>query len=150
MITLNAIEQYFNDWFKNHLMLNSYFIFEGDFDFNGERNILYPTVNVEWMTSTIVPNSAGDDITNHVFKVTIADTALPDNLRQENNIFSDALQIAEEFLYSIKKTPYFMYGGNTVISKFVDDNPDRTSGIWFNVVIGIKQPSKRCSTPTKE
>ena len=67
MKTLNELKQIIKGYFESHAQINSVYYCD-DFDFNAERSIQYPVVNIEYLNSNI-----NDKLMNHIFKVVIAD-----------------------------------------------------------------------------
>lgn len=143
MKTLNELKQILIDYFQNHAWINSVYYMD-DFDFNAERSIDYPVVNIEYVNSNI-----NDKVFNHFFKVVIADIVEPDNTEQEDNVHSDALQVAEDFFTSLNEIEGVIFNKISSINKFTDDTGDRACGIVFTFTLGVIRPQNRCVIPTK-
>lgn len=142
-MTLNNFKNILLSWFNNHAMINSV-IYCDDWDFNAERNILYPVVNIEFLSSSITGKQQ-----DYNFKIVIADITKPDDTTQEDNVHSDALQIAEDFFAYAANTEGFFFNQTSRLNKFTDDNGDRTSGIVFTITLSSIRPINLCNTPTK-
>jgi len=66
-LTLNQIKKILLAWFQSHADINSTF-YEDDFDFNGERKIIYSVSNIEYVESNINGKQ-----NTHSYKLTLAD-----------------------------------------------------------------------------
>ena len=143
MLTLNQIKIILLAWFNNHAQINSTY-YEDDFDFNAERNILYPVCNIEYLNSVL-----NDKVTSHIFKIVIGDITEPDNHDMEDEVFSDSLQVAEDFFTYLQNFEGFMFNKNATLNKFVDDTGDRVTGVVFTISLGVIRPQNWCDTPTK-
>lgn len=143
MLTLNNLKYILKGWFENHAQINNVFYCD-DFDFNAERNIQYPVANIEYVSSNI-----SNKTINHVFKFVIGDLVKPDDTDMEDNVHSDALQIAEDFYTFLQNYEGFSFNKTSTINKFTDDTSDRAAGIVFTITLSVIRPQNRCSTPTK-
>ena len=143
MKTLNELKLILIDYFKAHALINSVF-YEDDFDFNAERSIDYPVANIEYLNSNISNKSM-----NHNFKIVLADITEPENNEMEDNIHSDALQIAEDFFTYLQNYEGFSFDKSSSINKFTDDTADRTAGIVFTIQLSVIRPQNRCNTPIR-
>ena len=144
MKTLNQLKTILKDWFNNHAMINSVY-YEDDFDFNSERSIDYPVANIEFLSGNI-----NDVEMLYNFKVVIADITKPDDTEMEDNIHSDALQIAEDFFTFLQNYEVgISFNKISTLNKFTDDTGDRTSGIVFTFTLSTIRPQNRCWTPVK-
>jgi hypothetical protein len=142
-MTLNNFKSLLKTWFQNHAQINSVYYCD-DFDFNAERSIDYPTVNIEYLNSAI-----NDKEMNHIFKIVIADITKPDDTEMEDNIISDSLQIAEDFFTYLQNAEGFRFNKTSSLQKFVDDTADRAAGIVFTITLSVIRPQNWCNTPTK-
>jgi hypothetical protein len=143
MKTLNEIKQVFKDYFEDHALINSFFYCD-DFDFNAERGITYPVVNVEFVSSAI-----NGIVMNHTYRVTLASMTPTEDNEAEDNVHSDMMQIAEDLFTYFQNYEGLIYNRIGSINKFTNDTGDRTSGIIFNLTLGSIRPQNRCWTPTK-
>ena len=143
MLTLNQIKKIIKDYFNAHASINSVY-YLSDFDFNAERSIDYPTVNVEYLNSNIT-----NKMMNHSYKVVIGDLCEIDNTEMEDEIHSDCLQIAEDFYTFLQNYEGLYFNKTSSINKFTDDTGDLTSGIVFTITLSVVRPQNWCSTPTK-
>lgn len=142
MLTLNKLKKILKDYFNNHAVINSVF-YEDDFDFNSERNILYPVSNIQYLNSNITNKTI-----NHNYKIVLGDICRPDDSEMEDNIHSDSLQVAEDFFTYLQNYEGLIFNKSSTINKFVDDTGDRTSGIVFTITLSVIRTQNRCSTPT--
>lgn len=143
MKTLNELKQIIKGYFESHAQINSVYYCD-DFDFNAERSIQYPVVNIEYLNSNI-----NDKLMNHIFKVVIADITEADNTEMEDNIHSDSLMIAEDFYTYLQNQEGIIFTKTSSINKFTDDTADRASGIVFTVTLSVIRPQNRCNAPLK-
>jgi hypothetical protein len=142
MKTLNEIKILLKAWFNNHALINSVYYCD-DWDFNSERSINYPVVNLEYLNSNI-----NNTTINHNYKVVIADVVEANNTEMEDNIHSDSLQVAEDFYTYLQNLEGITFNRVSTINKFTDDTGDRASGIIFTITIAVIRPQNRCSAPT--
>lgn len=144
MKTLNEIKIILKDWFNNHAMINSVY-YEDAFDYEAESSIDYPSVNLEFLESNI-----DDRVINYQIQVTISDITKPDNNEMEDNIHSDSIQVAEDFITFLEtQEDKYWFNGVTSFNKFTDDSGDRASGIVFIVTISTIRRLNKCATPTR-
>jgi len=144
MLTLNNIKKILVDWFNNHAQINSVY-YEDDFNCNAERNILYPVCNIEYKYSNI-----NDRTVNHVFLIAIGDITEPDNHDMEDEVYSDSLQVAEDFFTFLQNAELgFWFNKVTTLTKFVDDTGDRVCGVSFYLTISTIRRQNWCDTPIK-
>lgn len=141
MLTLNQIKQLIVGWLNSHAQLNSVY-YEDDFDFNAERNINYPVCNIEYIESNL-----NNKAMNHSFKITLADLINDNIVGIEDEIYSDMLQVAEDFFTWLQNFEGFEASKSTNIQKFVNDTGDRTAGIVFRIILSVIRPQNTCSKP---
>jgi hypothetical protein len=143
MKTLNQIRKIFKTYFEEHALINSSFYVD-DFDFNGERGIVYPVANVEYINSGI-----NGIVMNHNYRITLASMTPTEDNEAEHNVHSDMSQIAEDLFTYFQNLEGLIYNRIGSITPFTNDTGDRTSGIVFNLTLGTIRPQNRCWTPTK-
>lgn len=141
MLTLNQVKVLLKDYFESHAQLKSVF-YQNDFDYNGERSIDYPSANIQYINSDVTGK-----LLNYNYNIVISDITQPENTEMEDNVISDALQIAEDFLSYLEYTEGFIFNGSSSLEPFVDDTGDRTSGISFTVSIGTIRNQNWCNKP---
>lgn len=143
MITLNQIKSKLVTFFKNHAQVNT--VFYGDnYNFAAENAIVYPAANIEYLQSNLA-----DRKIVHNYKVTICDLDNQNLNQYQDEIFSDCMQIADDF-FSYLYTEYdFEFTKSTSIQNFVDNNRDRTAGLVFTVALAVIRPQNECVTPIK-
>lgn len=142
MKTLNQVKKILKDYFEGHAQINTT-IWGNDVEFNSERQINYPACNIEYLNSDV-----SGKLLNYNFNIVIADIAkLDDDGEMSDNIISDALQIAEDFLSYLEYTEGFIFNGSSSLEPFIDDTGDRTTGISFTVSIGTIRNSNWCNKP---
>jgi len=124
-LTLNQITKILIAWFKNHADINSTF-YEDDFSFNAERNIIYPVTNIEYVESNI---SGKQD--THSSKLTLADLVDENLTGHADEIYSDMILIAQDFIAWASNADEWEFPKTINIQKFIDDTDDRTAGVVF-------------------
>ena len=144
MITLDNIKQILKDYFNSHGQINSVYYCD-DWDFNSERSINYPVVNIEYLNSNISNRTI-----NHNFKIVIGDITESDNTDMEDQVHSQSLQIAEDFYTYLQNYEVGIFFNKvSTLNKFTDDTGDRVSGIVFTVTISAIRSQNICDKPTK-
>lgn len=129
------------DFFKAHKQIND--VCYGDKrDFNANRNLTYPAINIEYMES----NTNGKKLT-HIMNMTLADLADENIEGIEDEIYSDMLLVAEDFFAWAQEQEGFDFNKSVNIQKFVDDMGDRTSGINFKVQLSTIRSQNVCAIP---
>jgi len=141
MLTLNQLKELLKGFFENHSMINSVY-YLSNFDFSAERNISYPVVNINYLSTNMAKKTF-----NHNYKITIADVCESDNYDMEDDIHSDSLQVAEDFFTYLQNYTGLTLKRASTITKFVDDKGDRTSGIVFTLTLEVIRPMNWCNTP---
>jgi len=143
MKTLNQIKHILINYFESHAQIQQV-VYSDDFDFNSNRNLIYPVVNIEYVNTNITTKTS-----NHIFKIVIADKVEVEDSNMEDNVHSDAIQIAEDFISHLERTEGWFLAGTSTINKFTDDTGDRTSGIVFTITLSVVRDKNRCNTPLK-
>lgn len=141
--TLNQLKIMLTTWFNNHAQINTV-VYSNDFDFNADRQINYPVVHIEHLSTNLA-----DVLTNHNYQITIGDITQPNNSEMEDLIVSDAVQIAEDFFTYLENTEGIYFTPTSSLQPFTDDTGDRTCGITMTITIGVARRSNICDTPTK-
>ena len=141
MLTLNQLKYKLIGFFESHAQVKSV-KYEDDFDFNAERNLTYPVVNIEYIDSNIA-----DKMTSHNFKVVLGDLADGNVEGLDDEIVSDMHLIAEDFFTWLQYQNGFSFTRTTNIQKFLDDTHDRVSGIVFRITLSVRRSQNECSTP---
>lgn len=142
MLTLNQAKKLLVDYFVGHAQIKQV-IYGNDVEFNADRQISYPVCNIEYLNSDVTGK-----LLNYNYNIVISDITQPENTEMEDNVISDALQIAEDFLSYLEYTEGFIFNGSSSLEPFVDDTGDRTSGISFTVSIGTIRNQNWCNKPT--
>lgn len=142
-LTLNQIKKILTAWFKSHADINSTF-YEDDFSFNAERKIIYPVSNIEYLESNI---NGKKNV--HSYKLTLADLLDENITGHADEIYSDMMLIAQDFIAWASNADEWEFPKSTSIKKFVDDADDRTAGIVFTFQIETIMALKDCATPSK-
>ena len=141
MVTLNQIKYKLIDFFKKHKQIN-HVSYSESFDFSAERNLSYPAVNIEYMQSSMQGKKM-----IHSFNIVIGDLIDADNGRTDDEIYSDALQITEDFFTYLNEDYSFELSKNSSIQKFADSNGDRVSGVTFTVSLIAMRHQNKCIIP---
>ena len=140
MLSLNQIKSNLLSYFTSHAQVKQ-IVYGDDFKFNGERDLSYPVVNIEFLDASI-----SQKLLNYNFKFVIGDFT-SDNTEQQDEVISDSLLIAEDFFSFLQETEGWVFSKSSSIQKFVDDSGDRVSGIVFRVVLSVVRSQNACSTP---
>lgn len=143
MKTLNQVRNIIKGFFEGHALVNSVHTLQ-DFDFAAERNLEYKVVNIEY-----IDTSNNTNVFTHNFTITIADRTLQDSPVMEDDVVSDSIEIAEDFITWMERTQ-FKFGITTNnLKPFYDTNGDRVAGIVFNVGIDVIRKKNYCDVPSK-
>lgn len=145
-MTLNYITEQIKDYFNSHRLINTVNVTIGDDDLNAINNITYPLVNIQYINSSI------DDTKymSHNFKIIIGDRTSPNVELIDMEIFSDTLQIADDFTGWLDTIYEFDWLRNTSIEPFSDSNVDRVSGVVFTItILAPRLVNSECLTPYK-
>lgn len=144
MLTLNQIKHTLIAWFNNHAQINNV-TYESDFDFNAERNLIYPVVNIEYKYS-----NTSDKLINHLYLITIADLTDPNILGHDDEILNDTTLIAEDFLAWLQSQEEgLIFSKSSSIQPFYSDTHDRVSGITLGVTISVIRSQNTCQIPVR-
>lgn len=143
MLTLNQIKQRLIAWFNSHAQINAV-KYETDFEFNAQRDLLYPAVNIEWQDASIQENA-----TNHNFRILIGDLFDANHPEQAHDVHSDVMQIAEDFFSFLQNEEGWIFSKSTRINQFVDDMGDRVAGVVFVVTLSTVRPQNTCQKPDR-
>lgn len=141
MLTLNQVKKILKDYFEGHAQINDV-IYGNDIEFNAERQINYPACNIEYLNSDV-----SGKLLNYNYNIVIADICEPDNDEMQDNIISDSLQIAEDFISYLEYTEGLIYNGSSSLEPFIDDTGDRTTGVSFTLSIGTIRNQNWCNKP---
>jgi hypothetical protein len=145
MLTINQISKRFIDFFNNHAQINTV-IYADDFDFSAYPDILYRVVHIQSVDTSI----KGKEIMNR-FKFMIADIENPNNENSENEIWSDTLLIADDFLSFFGDDDFeeFILDTDTTIQTFSESGTDRTAGVVFTANVRQVRELNPCAIPVK-
>lgn len=141
MITLNQLKYKLIDFFKNHKQVNEV-SYADNFSFAANRQLVYPVVNIEHLEANVQ-----DKKINHSYNIIIGDLIEAANTQSEDEVISDAMQIAEDFFAWLWEQKEFVFIKSANIQKFSDDNGDRVSGITFRVALSIIRSQNICLNP---
>lgn len=145
-MTLNAITEQLKDYFNNHRLINTVNVTIGDDDLNAINNIIYPLVNIQYINSTI----ENTKYISHNFKIIIGDRTSPNVELIDMEIFSDTLQIADDFTGWLDTIYEFDWINNVSVEPFSDSNVDRVSGVVFTItILSPRLVNSDCLTPYK-
>lgn len=140
-LTLNQIKFLLIEFFEHHGQTNSV-LYCDDFDFNAERNLIYPVTNIEYLESNI----SGKNNT-HSYKIILGDLYDQNIKGHADEIQSDMMKIAEDFFSWAQDFEGFDFQKSVNIQKFVDDTDDRTAGLVFKFQLGTIRSQNTCSIP---
>lgn len=133
-MTLNKIIDELKVYFESHLMINYVVVTNDDDDFNALSDISYPVVNIQYL-DTIVTST----LLTHNFKIIIGDLTNPNIQLIDYNIYSDCIQIADDFFGWLENNFSYDWDKNTTIDNFTDSNVDRVSGIVFPLSLSVRR-----------
>lgn len=143
MKTLNQVRNIIKGFFDNHALVNGVYTLQ-DFDFAAERNLEYKVVNIEYIDTSINTN-----VYTHNFTITIADITLQDSPVMEDDVVSDSIEIAEDFITWMERTQFQLGITTNNLKPFYDTNGDRVCGIVFNTGIDVIRKKNYCDVPAK-
>jgi len=142
-MTLKQITKIIIDFFEAHLMVNSVtkHTVKG---FIGNRDKVYSVANVEFLDSAI-----NGKIRTDSFQITLADLLTPtkDN---EFDIYSDTIEIAEDFFTHLQYNPAFTFNKSVNSQKFSEEDGDIIAGITFKISLQTVRPQNECNIPLVE
>jgi|GEM_PF-4453968 len=144
MLTINQVKLYLIGFFENHLQINTV-VYDSDFNFNAEDDLLYKVVQIQ----PIDPVQVTYNEAVYKFKVVVADIIDPANNDSENDIQSDCISIANDFISYFGDEDFqdFFIDKNINIQTFTEKNGDRIAGCVF--AFGVRQTRlfNPCSIP---
>lgn len=143
MLTLNQIRLKLIQFFQDHAQVNDV-VYADDFEFNAERNLTYPVVNLEFLEASI-----SNKFLNYSFKVVVGDVA-GDDAELQNEVISDSLLTAEDFFSFLQNEEGWSFSKSSRLNPFKDDSGDRVSGVVFTVILSVIRSQNTCATPTKQ
>ncbi len=143
MLSLNQIKNRLISYFSSHAQVNSV-IYGDNFKFAAERNLKYPVANIEWLES----NVSGKTM-NHTFRLILADKTNPNIDAIQDEISSDMLLIADDFMSYLQDTEGWSFIRSSQIVKLTDEYLDRIDGIKFRISLSTIRRQNICVTPTK-
>lgn len=139
MLTLNQLKYRFIHFFENHKQIKQVCYLD-QYNFSAMRNLQYPVVNIEFNQSSIQ-----DKFFVHSFNVFIGDKIQPDNINTEDEIVSDAMQIAEDFFTAFRYDYDMDMKPASNIQAVSDNFGDRVSGIVFTVQVYLGRLYNSCA-----
>src|SRR3990170_7796222 len=131
MLTLTQIKNRLKDYLNNHAQVNSVVVAD-DFEFNAERNLNYPAVNIEYVNADM-----SDKLMIYSFRIVIGDLVSADEPELQLEVHSDCLLIAEDLFSFLQYQDDWLFRKTSSINKFVDDSGDRVSGVEFRINISV-------------
>lgn len=138
---LKEIKNRLVTFFENHAQINDV-VFEDDFDFNAERSLTYPVVNIEWLGS-----NANGKLNTHSYQIVLSDLVDENIKGHEDEIYSDMMLIAEDLFAWLQEQEGFDFKSNVAIKKITDDGDDRTSGLSFTIQLSTIMSQNVCAIP---
>lgn len=143
MITVNQYIKLLENFFGKHKLINTVLI--GDnYEFNANSNVIYPVVNIEYITENLQPANIATQ-----FQITVADLYDPNIRKSEYKIYSDSNQIANDCIsyFGNQYDVDYEVNENISIQKFTEGNDDRTAGCVFVVTFNQFRTSNNCIIP---
>lgn len=143
MITINQYIKVIEGFFNKHNIINTVLV-GNNYDFNAVSNVIYPVVNIEYITENIQPTNIATQ-----FEITIADLFDPNVPKSEYSIYSDCNQIANDCLsfFGNQYDVDYDINENVSIQKFVEGNDDRTAGCVFILTFNQFRTANDCIIP---
>lgn len=142
-MTLNQILTSLKTYFKRHALINGVNVTLDNDDFNALVGVEYPVVNIQYVDTPV-----SYPLSYHTFKITIGDLTSMNIQLLDIEIFSDCVQVAEDFFSWLELQEDYDWNKNTTINPFIDANGDRTSGITFTIVLSsYLQENVECQVP---
>lgn len=130
-------------FFLSHAQVNDV-RYMNDFDFAAQHELNYPAVNINYQGSSVQ-----ERLHSYSFKVHIGDLFDPNVPGIEDQIISDSLLIADDFLSWMQEQMEFEFVQSLSILPFYRAGGDVVSGVWFNVTISTTRRMNTCATPTR-
>lgn len=146
MITVNQYIKLIEDFFSKHNMINTVLV-GSDYDFNAMPDVVYPVVNIEYITQNIQNTTIADQ-----FEITIADLLDENVPKSEYRIYSYCNQIADDtitYFGNQYDVDYDVNENNISIQKF-NNNVDGTAGCVFILTFNQFREANNCITPIDE
>lgn len=143
MLSLNQLKTRIVGFLNSHAQINEV-IWGTDFDFSAERDVTYPVANVEYLDSNI----SGKQM-NHNFKVTLGDLSDPNITGVDDEVVSDQLLVADDFMAWLQQQEGFEFVRNVRIQKLSNSYGDRVSGVEFKITLSVIRRQNECTIPTK-
>lgn len=151
-MTLNTIIVRLKSYFEKHAMINTTSITLDDSYFNSITDIIYPVVNIQFINTDVTDTSF-----IHNFKIIIGDQTNPNITGIDFEIYSDSIQVAEDFFGYLNEAFDFEWIKVSSLQPFYDSNVDRISGVVFTVKLVVRRrvlsnievPNQDCVTPHK-
>lgn len=142
-MTLKQITKIIIDFFEAHLMVNSVTRHSVK-GFIGNRDKVYSVANIEFLDSSI-----NGKIRTDSFQITLADLLTPSK-DNEFDIYSDTLEIAEDFFTHLQYNPEFTFNKSVNSQKFTEEDGDLIAGITFKISLQTVRAQNECNTPLKD
>ena len=143
-MTLNNLKQILTSFFESHSMINTV-LFGDDWKLNSERKNIYPLVNIEYINSQF-----NNKFMSHNFRIVVCDLMDIGTDNQVDEIFSDSLQIADDFSSFIQEQEGIVWNRSGQINKLIDDTGDRVAGVYFNISLNVMRSMNECQIPINE
>jgi disulfide oxidoreductase YuzD len=143
MLSLNQIKLKIVDYLKSHAQINEV-IYGSDFDYSAENELTYPIAGVEYIDANI-----NDKMINYNFRVKLVDLHDPNIEGGDDEVVSDMLLVATDFMGWLQQQEGFDFVRNVNIQNVTDEYGDRTSGVRFRMTLSVVRPSTGCGAPTK-
>lgn len=144
MLTLNQIKEYLIQFFNNHWQINTV-VYADDFDFSAKADVQYKVAHIQ----PVDPSSVNANEITYKFKIAIGDIEDPNNMDSENDIWSDCISIANDFITYFGNDDFedFFIDKNITIQKFSEGNTDRVAGVVFAFGVRQERLNNPCTLP---
>lgn len=143
MPSLNQIKKSLVQFFDGHAQINQV-AYCDEKDFAAMRDITYPAANIEYLDSNINGN-----LMTHRFVFNLEDLADENIPGIEDEIYSDMLEVAEDFYSWLWEQLDYQFTKQATIEKYVDKGGDRVAGISFRINLTTVRRQNPCVIPTK-
>jgi hypothetical protein len=143
MLSLNQIKYKIVDFLKSHAQVNEV-VWGDDFDYSADRDLTYPVASVEYKDA-----NTSEKMINYNFQVKLLDLVDPNMDGADDEIVSDMLLVATDFMGWLQQQEGFDFNKNVNIQTLIDEYGDRTTGVRFRMTLSVVRPSTGCAAPTK-
>ena len=144
MLSLNQIQNKLIAYLNSHAQINTVDTSGDNYKFAANRSLVFPACNIQWRESNV-----SGKFWLHTFQLILLDKTNPNTNGIDDEIDSDMLLIADDFLAWLDIQDGFTYSRVSQIIQLTDEYGDRLSGIKFRIVLSTMRRQNDCVTPKK-